>query len=300
MSVRVMLMLYVVGWSQLVVKLKTDVLTLEGQVDSLKADLTEVRRSQSLGSADRDSLAAAFDGTEITSPIAADGPNVCHSDPRCSFSYVYKRNKTRDWVPIPGVENTAADDETNVRTDGASRSVFKSPERCHHPCSIATGKGKPEDHSVHVHAVNGPPSGIATSCNGETSTETSGRLSDDVLNDTLSDLVESNSSDTSGQVVDVKVTTTVRCKKRAETSDASRRSDGDASETLKLSRAGASCSTQTDSAEQCNGRYVITHHVFVTVQFPASIHDTYEVLSSDLSVNATFFLYYRDIIDYFA
>jgi len=245
-----------------VVKLKTDVLTLESQVDSLKADLTEVRRSQSLGSADWDSL--AFDGIEMTSQ-PANGLDACHSDPRYSFSYVYKRNKTRDWVSIPSVENTA-DDETNVKTDGqndgrANRCVFKSPEcRCYHTCSIRTSKGKLEDRFVHVHAVNGIDcSEDATPCNGETLTEINDQLSGDILNDTLSDLVESNSSDSSSQVLDVKVTTSVRCKKRAEASDVSNRSNGSAaaSETSKLSKAMASCFTQTDSAEHCNGRFVV-------------------------------------------
>jgi len=250
----------------MVVKLKANVLTLEGQVDSLKADLTEVRRSQSLSSADRDSL-SGFGQSEVTSQTA-DSPDRCH-DPRYSFSYVYKRNKTRDWVPIPSVENIADDETSNgadVPKDQTARSVFKSPERrCYHSCSITASKGKPEDHCIQVSATNGV-SGVgcseeATLCNGEAVAESTHQVSSDidVLNDTLSDLVESN-SDTSGRVLDVRVSTTILCKKRAEAltkSDASKRSDGSASasEALKVSGTKSSCSTQTDSAERANSRY---------------------------------------------
>lgn len=254
-------------------------LSLEDQVDSLKADLTEVRRSQSLTSVSSDSL-AAFDQSEIKSQ-AADGPELYH-DPRYSFSYVYKRNKTRDWVPNPSVENIAEDETnqgTNIQRDSAARSTFKSPERlCYHSCSIAASKGKPVDHNIDVHATNGV-SGIGSSedtaaCNGETVSERGDQLSSDtdVLNDTLSDLVESNSD--SGQVFDVKVSTTVRCKNHVEAlkSDALNQSNGsaNASEAWKLTKTSSSSATQTDTTGYCNDcaaqtehdsdRYVITNH----------------------------------------
>jgi len=245
------------------------VLSLEEQVDSLKADLTEVRRSQSLSSADRDSL-SAFDQTEVKSR-AADAPEIYH-DPRYSFSFVYKRNKTRDWVPIPSMENTADDRTshgTNAQSDSATRSVFKSPERCIHSCSIAASKGKPADHCIHVHTTNGVSvigsSEDTTACNGETVSENGDQLSSDVdiLNDTLSDLVESN-SDTSGRVFDVKVLATVRCKNHVEAlkSDALNRSNGSASasETWKLSTTSSSSETQTDAAGHCNDCAAQTEH----------------------------------------
>jgi len=280
----------------MVAKLKSNVLTLEDQVDSLKADLTEVRRSQSLSSADRDSL-AEFDKTETMSQT-----DRCH-DPRYSFSYVYKRNKTRDWVPMPSVDDIAEDEttrETNPQKAASSRSVFRSPERrCYHSCSIAVGKGKLEDHCIHMHASNGVSSVSCnedtTACNGgERVSGTASELSSDtdVLNDTLSDLVESN-SDTSGRVLDVKVRTTVRSKKHIQASklDTLKLSTGstDGAEALKpsagstgaaevlrlstgstraaealtltLSKTTSSCSTQTDSAEHGIERYAIAGNI---------------------------------------
>jgi len=258
---------------QMVVKLKANVLTLEVQVDSLKADLTEIRRSQSLSSADRDSL-SRFEHSQITSE-PDDGPDERH-DPRFSFSYVYKRNKTRDWVPIINVANTDDDETcqgTDMQKDSAAQCIFKSPEhRCYHSCSLACNKEKPESRSVHVHTTNGVSSircskdTYTTVCNGETLPKTTDRLSSDidVLNDTLSDLVASN-SDTSGHVVDVKFSTTVRCKKHLEVSrsEALKRSSGSASssEAPKLAKTISTCSTQTDFAEHVNGRDVFTSHI---------------------------------------
>jgi len=256
----------------MVVKLKANVSTLESQVDSLKADLTEVRRSQSLSSADRDSMPRFEQNSQITSQ-PADGPDRCH-DPQFSFSYVYRRNKTKDWVPIVSLADTADDEvsqETHVQQESTGRSVFKSPERrCFHSCSVAAHKGKPEEHCVHIHTSNGVAGVVidegSVTSNGETMSEGTDRLSSDadVLNDTLSDLVESN-SDTSGRVLNVKVSTTVRCRKHIDVSksDAVKRSDGSASasDELRPSRNRASCSTQTNSAEYIDSRYVVTNHI---------------------------------------
>jgi len=263
----------------MVVKLKSNVLTLEGQVDSLKADLTEVRRSQSLTSADRDSL-PDLEHNQITSE-PADGPDEFH-DPRVSFSYVYKRNKTRDWVPVVSLANTADDETsrgTDTQKDSSARSVFKSPEHhCYHSCSIAANKGKPADHYIHIHATNGV-SNVSTTCNGETMSETTDQLSSDIdiLNDTLSDLVESN-SDTSSRIIDVKVSTTVRHKTHADVSksEALKRSSGSAcaSDALKQSKACSSSSTQTNNAEHVNGRYGMLSLITLATDFflPCNFH----------------------------
>ena len=245
----------------MVVKLKANVSTLEGQVDSLKADLTEVRRSQSLSSADRESLLGFEHGQTTSRP--PDGPDTEH-DPRLSFSYVYKRNKTRDWVPFVGLADTA-DNATSqgvdAQKDAFTRSVFKSPERrCYHSCTVAASNRKPEDHRVHVHATNGVSS---VSCsegtivhNDETESETTNQLSSDVLNDTLSELVESN-SDTSGRVLDVKVSTTVRCRRHdVSKSDRLKRSSGSTGSSEAVTMSKTSSTTQTDSGEFVKGRYV--------------------------------------------
>jgi len=249
----------------MVVKLKANVSILEGQVDSLKADLTEVRRSQSLSSADRESL-SGFEHSQTASrqPDKAD----MEHDPRLSFSYVYRRNKTRDWVPFMCLADTA-DDETSQGVDaqeGAStRSVFKSPERrCYHCCTVATSNRKPEDHHVHVHVTDGVSSSSGSEgtipCNGSTESETTAQSSSDILNDTLSELVESN-SDTSGRILDVKVSTTVRCRKHIDVSaaDGLKRSSGSvgAPEAVRLSK--TSSTTQTDSDTLVNGRCVIAN-----------------------------------------
>jgi len=247
----------------MVAKLKANVMTLEGQVNSLKADLTEVRQSHSLSSGDhRDSL-SAFDNS-LAPPQTTGGPEKSH-DSRLSFSYVYKRNKTRDWVPVVSLENVA-DDETGQGTDGQKDETSQAvPERrCYRSCSIATSRVMPDKHCIHVHARNGVSSASEAVCNGDVGTETADRLSSDAdaFNDTLSDLVESN-SDTSSQVVDFKVSTTVHCRNHGQTSKF---------ETMKLCNGSASTlempkqsdrSTQTSSAKHLSDRCVTANELMV-------------------------------------
>jgi len=248
----------------MVVKLKANILTLEGQVDSLKADLTEVRRSHSLSSGDRDSL-SGFDRNPVP-PQTTDGSDRSH-DSRLSFSYVYKRNKTRDWVPVVSLEN-ATDDEVSQQTDtqngSADRTVFRSPERrCYHSCTVAASKVMPEKHCIHIHARDGVSSissNEATAmCNGDAVTETTDRLSSDVdvFNDTLSDLVESN-SDTSNRVLDVKVSTTVRCRNHSDTSKSEtvKLCNGSTGASEELRQPGVDCSVQTSTVERVSDRFV--------------------------------------------
>jgi len=239
----------------MVVKLRANVSTLEAQVDSLKADLTEVRRSQSLCSADRESIPGFVQTNGADTSV----------DPRLSFSYVYKRNKTRDWVPAMSAVNEdddATSQEADVQKDSSTiRCVFRSPERrCYHSCSIAASKGKPADHCVHVHAhaPNSCSEGTTT-CNGEMASETTDSSDGDVLNDTLSNLVESN-SDNSDQVLDFKVSTVVRCRKHVDVSKSDvKRSAGSAGSTdgQRSFKTSFSCSTQTVPAECVNGWYVM-------------------------------------------
>ena len=249
----------------MVVKLKANVSTLEGQVDSLKADLTEVRRSQSLSSADRESLLGF--GRCQTTARQHDKPDT-EQDPRLSFSYVYRRNKTHDWVPFVDLADTA-DDETSqgvdAQKDTTTQSVFKSPERrCYHSCTVATGNRKPEDHRVHVHATNGVSVSSGnegtTVCNGDTESETTDHSSSDVLNDTLGELVESN-SDASGHILDVKVSTTVRCRKHIDVSatDGLKRSSGSVGTSGAVGLSKTSSTTQTDSDAPVSGRWVIAN-----------------------------------------
>jgi len=247
----------------MVVKLKANILTLEGQVDSLKSDLTEVRRSHSLSSGDRDSSSAV--DRSLVPPQAADGPDKCH-DSRLSFSYVYKRNKTRDWVPVVSLENVA-DDElseegTDVREDATAGNVLKSPERrCYHSWPVAAGKVVPQKHCIHVRARNGVSSEVTATHNGVAVTEADDGSSGDVdvFNDTLSDLVESN-SDTSSQVLDVKVSATVRCRNHGEVSKSEtvKLCNGSASASETLKQSTNDCVTQT-SPKHVSDRCVVTN-----------------------------------------
>ena len=244
-------------------KLKTYVSILEGQVDSLKVDLTEVRRSQSLISSGHDSPTHS-ERDRVPPEPSDEQAGECH-DSRLSFSYVYKRNKTRDWVPAMSGRNSAdGENEAGRETDKlASRTVFRSPERCcRHSCSIAAGN--PEKHSLHIRSThreskNSCSEGVAV-CNGA---ETTDRLSTEtdhsplsVLNDTLSDLVDSN-SDTSGRLFDVKVSTTVRCRKQVEASKASEHSAGPSDVSVRVKWSAVDCSTQTVVDEHGNGRYAV-------------------------------------------
>ena len=247
----------------MVVKLKSNVSTLESQVDSLKADLTEVRRSQSLSSADRHSDAGSE--RSYVPSHAADEPDK-YDDHRLSFSYVYQRNKTRDWVPVVSVVNEA---DEKTRDSAASEPVFRSPEHlCHHCCTVAMSKEKSEKRVANGLSSASCGEGIAT-CNGETVSETADQLSSDtdVLNDTLSDLVGSNSDAGGDQVLSVKVSTTVRCRKHIEHSKSGelRQSDGsvNACETSKQSEGTINCSVHTEQsvAEQVNDRYTISIRV---------------------------------------
>jgi len=253
----------------MVAKLKANILTLEGQVGSLKADLTEVRRSLSLSSGSRDSLSACDHNPEP--PQTSDGPDKSH-DPRLSFSYVYKRNKTRDWVPVVSLENGASDEVsrgTDVQEDSTAQTAIRSPERhSYRSCSIATNKVMPEKHCVHVRARTGvsvDSSGEFTAtCNGDAVAEAADRLSSDVdvFNDTLSDLVESN-SDTSGRVLGVNVSTTIRCRNHGEasTTETWKLCNGSASALETLTRSGVDCSTQTSSDERISDRCVVTNEL---------------------------------------
>ena len=100
-------------------------------------------------------------------------------------------------------------------------------------------------------------------CNGETTSESTESNGVDILNDTLSELVESN-SDSSGRVLDVKVSTTVRCKKflsDSKSKDVQLNGSAIASDAVTVSKARSSCSTQTSFAEHVNNRYVVTNHI---------------------------------------
>jgi len=250
--------------------LESNVLTLKGQVDSLKADLTEVRRSNSLSSANCDSRSAGDNNP--AQPPTTDRPDRSH-DSRLSFSYVYKRNKTRDWVPVVSLENAATDDDemsqgTDVQNDSTTQTAVKSPERhCYHSCSIATSEAMPEKHCIHVHARNGVGSNEFTAvCNDDAAVETTDRLSNDVdlFNDTLSELVESN-SDTSSRILDVKVSTTIRCRNHGETSSSEtwKLCNGSASESETLTQSGVDCLTQTSSDKRLSDRCVVGHALYV-------------------------------------
>lgn len=232
------------------VKLKANILALEGQVESLKADLTEVRRSQSLDSVDISQLPAQPCETVETS-----------HDPQLSFSYVYKRNKTRDWVPAVSLEN-AAERGTTLPKESAAEPVFKSPERrCYHTCSIATSEDWPERHSVKLVAGDAV-SRVSfiedtVTCNGESASETVESSGVDVLNQTLNDLIESN-SDTSDRLVDVKVSTTIRCRKHGETSSQLR--NGSAGDSEPLSQQATA--TQTSFSDDAEDRSVVCCRMF--------------------------------------